>query len=61
MDTAIHLYLLNYDLPEIVMTLIARSEQIFYNIKKIDELVKTHNDIMGEMDAQMVSYFIKYS
>lgn len=61
MDTAIHLHLLNYDLPEVIMTLIARREQILHNIEKIDKLVKTYNDIMGKMDAPVVSYPIKYS
>lgn len=63
MDTAIYLHLLNYDLPEIIMTLIERREQILHNIKKIDEQVTMYNDlmdIMDKMDAPMVSHLIKY-
>lgn len=54
MDTAIHLHLLNYELPEVIMALITKREQILYNVKKINELVKTYNDIMGKMDAPKV-------
>lgn len=55
------MHLLNYDLPEIIMTLIARCEQILYNTKKTDELVKTNYDIMDKMDAPVVNNLIKYS
>lgn len=55
MDTALHLHLLGYDLPEIIMNLVESREQILYNTYRVNELVKMYNEIIDNIDPPVVS------
>lgn len=54
-DTALQLHYLDYNLPENIMTLILRQNQITNNVIQIDELVKMYNEIINKMDDPVVS------
>lgn len=54
MDTARQLNILNYDLPDVIMNLIEKREEIFNNIENMNKLVKMYNKILNEMDASIV-------
>lgn len=55
MDTALHLHLLGYNLPEIIMNLVESREQILYNAHRVHELVTMYNEIIDSMDPPVVS------
>jgi len=54
-DTALHLHLLGHDLPIIIMNLIEKQHQLILNIKTLDSLLEVFNEIVGRMDAPIVS------
>lgn len=54
-DTALHLHLLGHDLPIIIMNLIEKQHQLILNIKILDSLLEVFNEIVGRMDAPIVS------
>lgn len=59
-DTALHLHLLGHDLPIIIMNLIEKQHQLILNIKTLDSLLEVFNEIVGRMDAPIVSMAIWY-
>lgn len=54
-DTALHLHLLGYDLPIIIMNLIEKQQRIILNIRILDSLLEVYNEIVDRMDAPIVS------
>lgn len=55
MDTALHLHNLGYDIPDMVMNLVLRQDQIIYNKRKVDEAIKLYNSVIDKIDATVVS------
>jgi len=54
-DTALHLHLLGHDLPIIIMNLIEKQQRIILNINILNSLLAVYNEVVGKMDAPIVS------
>ncbi|VVC24142.1 Dynein heavy chain, domain-1 [Cinara cedri] len=52
MDTALKLNL-DYDLPEVIINLIKKRDEIFDNIENMNKLVNMYNKILDKMDASI--------
>lgn len=59
MDTALHLHNLGYEIPDMVMNLVLRQDQIIYNRRMIDEAVNMYNSVLDKLDKPQVSELLK--